>query len=78
MAESINRIFEINFKDDTWMIQLGKVSRNAEKIVLRNFSPDSASLPFIRRISAEHNLYISSWEEDLVLERQLTRGAFAA
>ncbi|MFN7137872.1 MAG: hypothetical protein ACK4UN_00880 [Limisphaerales bacterium] len=70
MVTVLNRIFEINFQDDTWMIQLGKMSKNAECIILRNFAPNAASLPFIKAISSQNQLYISSWEDDLVLRRQ--------
>ncbi|MBA4150474.1 MAG: hypothetical protein H0X66_20375 [Verrucomicrobia bacterium] len=69
MVIGIQQIFEINFTDETWMIQLGKLSLRAEKIVLKNFAATSVSMPYVKAILTQNNLYISSWEDDLVIER---------
>lgn len=69
MVIGLQRVFEINVADDRWMIQLGKISLRAEKIVLKNFTATPANMPYIKTILTQNNLYISSWEEDLILER---------
>lgn len=69
MVIGLQRVFEINFADDTWMIQLGKLGLRAEKIVVKNFTPTSVSVPYLKTILTQNNLYISSWEDDLIIER---------
>ncbi len=63
--------FEINFVDRGWMIQLGKMSRYANRIVLKNFEHSVASRSFVMSISAETRLEVTSWDGDLVMERAL-------
>lgn len=70
MAQVVNQeIQEIDYLDKHWMIQLAKQSRSAEKLVIKNFRPTSTSISFVKAISADNHLFISSWDDDLVLER---------
>lgn len=67
--KTTKRTFEINFVDRGWMIELGRVSRRANEIVLRNFNPTAVDASFINRIISESNLEVVSSGEELVLKR---------
>ncbi len=69
MVIGLQRVFEINFAENTWMIELGKLSLRAEKIIVKNFTATSVSMPYVKTILTQNNLYISSWDDDLVIER---------
>ena len=60
---------EVNFQSRYWMIELAKASRRAEKVIVRNFRPTSQNIGFVKAISNENHFFISSWDEDLVMER---------
>jgi hypothetical protein len=69
MTTSPNHTCEISFYSRNWMIDLGRLSRRAKKIIVRNFRPTSQSISFIKTLSNEKKLLVKSCDNDLVLER---------
>lgn len=49
------------------MIQLGKVGRTANKIVVHNFKATWSNIAFVKVISSDYQLRIVGWDDDLVL-----------
>ena len=56
-------------RDENWMIRLARVSREANRIIIQEFQATTLNLGFVRSVALENGFRISSWDEDLVMEK---------
>jgi hypothetical protein len=67
-----NIVCEISYSDKNWMIKLGKLSRRAHRVIVKDFAPNCSSIGFVKAISCDNDLFVRSQGDDLVLEKKLS------
>lgn len=61
---------EIRGDADNWMVRLGLAARGATKVVVKNFSPTTFSLSFVRSLCSQNDMSATYLDGEVVLERQ--------
>ncbi len=60
----------IRYLDKNWMIQLARASRTADKVIVKKCKATSMTMSFVRTVANDNGLGITTWDEDLVLEKR--------
>ena len=72
MEQSLHKnVAEVNGQKGNWMIEVGRMSRTSERLVIRHFTPTSTNIAFVKSISLQNRFFIQSYDQDLVLEKHL-------
>ena len=52
-----------------WMIELAQRVRGAERVIVTKFKPTSVNVGFVKSVCQDNQLFIRSWNDDLILEK---------